>query len=209
MLCSRTGKEGSKMDWMETLRRILVLSTMILVDAAAKGFVVLCIAVLLTLAMRRASADMRHLVWFLAAVSLLALPVLSALLPAWHILPAWTAPPPLRDVVPAAPRPADGQTAFQRIPETRRLLFPRNDYALDNVQGFPERLVAVRRSGENPWNRIERQVRQRHVCSSRTATGDEGAYRLSKGGHRLEHPASHREPLRAGQCASRTLPHLV
>ena len=81
------------MHWIDTLLRISIFSIPILIDVAVKGLIALCVAGLLTLAMRRASAAMRHLVWCLAAVSLLALPVLSTLLPAWHILPAWTVVP--------------------------------------------------------------------------------------------------------------------
>ena len=37
--------------------------------------------------MRRSSAASRHLVWCAALAGLLCLPVLSAVLPAWHVLP--------------------------------------------------------------------------------------------------------------------------
>jgi beta-lactamase regulating signal transducer with metallopeptidase domain len=61
----------------------------ILLDASLKGCVVLAVAGMAALAMRRASAAMRHLVWFLAMVALLAVPVLSMALPAWQVLPNW------------------------------------------------------------------------------------------------------------------------
>jgi hypothetical protein len=61
----------------------------VLVDASLKGAILLAAAGLLTLAMRRASAAQRHLVWVLALGSTLALPMLSVLLPAWRILPRW------------------------------------------------------------------------------------------------------------------------
>ena len=61
----------------------------ILFDAAAKGFVILALAGCTALALRRSSAAVRHLVWFLAVASMFALPVLSATLPAWRILPHW------------------------------------------------------------------------------------------------------------------------
>ena len=60
-----------------------------LLDAAAKGLVILGVAGVGALAMRRASAALRHLVWALALVSLLAVPVLSAALPHLSILPRW------------------------------------------------------------------------------------------------------------------------
>lgn len=64
-------------------------ATPILVDASIKGAVVLAAAGLLTLALRRDSAAQRHLVWLLALGSTLALPLFSAWLPAWRVLPHW------------------------------------------------------------------------------------------------------------------------
>jgi hypothetical protein len=61
----------------------------VLIDAAMKGAVLLAAAGLLTLFLRRGSAAQRHLVWLLALGGSLALPVFSALLPAWRILPHW------------------------------------------------------------------------------------------------------------------------
>ncbi|MGA2253891.1 MAG: M56 family metallopeptidase [Thermoguttaceae bacterium] len=61
----------------------------ILVDAAIKGAILLLVAGLFTLAMRRASAAQRHLVWLLALGSTLALPMFSVFLPSWRILPRW------------------------------------------------------------------------------------------------------------------------
>src|SRR6266540_3183635 len=63
----------------------------VLVDAAAKGFLVLALAGMAVLCLRRASAALRHLVWFVALASLLLLPMLSMLLPGWPILPQWIA----------------------------------------------------------------------------------------------------------------------
>lgn len=81
-----------------------------LLDSACKGAVVLLLAWLVTLALRHVSAAGRHLVWFLATLSLLALPLLTAALPRWHILPSWTnnvavpAPPAVSEI-PAPVRP--------------------------------------------------------------------------------------------------------
>jgi len=61
----------------------------ILLDAAIKGAIVLGVAGMIVLFMRRASAAARHLVWTLGLGSLLLLPVLSAALPAWQVLPPW------------------------------------------------------------------------------------------------------------------------
>jgi beta-lactamase regulating signal transducer with metallopeptidase domain/protocatechuate 3,4-dioxygenase beta subunit len=58
-------------------------------DAAIKGVFILALVALATLAMHRASAAARHLVWFVGTLSLLVLPILSLTLPGWHVLPAW------------------------------------------------------------------------------------------------------------------------
>ena len=39
--------------------------------------------------LRRDSAATRHLVWLLAIVAMLVVPVLSAMLPQWRVLPEW------------------------------------------------------------------------------------------------------------------------
>ena len=60
-----------------------------LLDAAAKGVVLLAVAWVVALAMRRAPASARHLVWLAALGCALVLPVCSWALPGWHVLPAW------------------------------------------------------------------------------------------------------------------------
>jgi beta-lactamase regulating signal transducer with metallopeptidase domain/protocatechuate 3,4-dioxygenase beta subunit len=54
-------------------------------DLTLKGTVILLLASLAALALRRASAARRHLAWSLALYSLLALPALTLLLPAWPV----------------------------------------------------------------------------------------------------------------------------
>jgi len=53
----------------------------ILTDAFVKSTVILVLAALVTLCLRRSSASLRHLVWTLACGAVLALPLASALLP--------------------------------------------------------------------------------------------------------------------------------
>src|SRR6185295_9793346 len=57
----------------------------LLLDFAIKGTAIIFAAGLLIVVLRRASAATRHLVLSLSIVSLLALPALSLLLPAWQI----------------------------------------------------------------------------------------------------------------------------
>ena len=59
------------------------------VDAAIKGMAILVLTAAAALAMRRASAAGRHLVWFLGMLGLLIVPIFSAALPGWHVLPRW------------------------------------------------------------------------------------------------------------------------
>ncbi len=61
----------------------------VLIDSAIKGAVVLILVIIALLFMKRASAATRHLVVALGMASLLMLPVLSTLLPAWQVLPRW------------------------------------------------------------------------------------------------------------------------
>ena len=60
-----------------------------LVDAAAKSFVLLGFAAVTCLALRRASAATRHLIWLSTLVASLTLPVLTFCLPQWRVLPTW------------------------------------------------------------------------------------------------------------------------
>jgi len=56
-----------------------------LFDATVKGSALLLIALLAVWILRRQSAALRHRIWVLAALSLLALPAISPLLPKWDI----------------------------------------------------------------------------------------------------------------------------
>jgi beta-lactamase regulating signal transducer with metallopeptidase domain len=57
----------------------------LILDFAVKGLLLMALAWLAALAMRRASAAARHLVWALALGGLLALPVVSFTLPKWQL----------------------------------------------------------------------------------------------------------------------------
>ncbi|MHB0957581.1 MAG: M56 family metallopeptidase [Pirellulaceae bacterium] len=64
-------------------------SSLLLVDSAIKGFLILLSAAVAAMLLRRDSAATRHLVWLVAIVAMLIIPVFSALLPQWQVLPAW------------------------------------------------------------------------------------------------------------------------
>src|SRR5437868_7007676 len=56
-----------------------------LADAFVKSTVILVLAAIVTICLRRSSASLRHLVWTLACGGVLALPLASALLPNWRV----------------------------------------------------------------------------------------------------------------------------
>lgn len=77
----------------------------LLLIAAAKASVLLAAAFIVTMLMRRASAASRHLVWLAAFAGVVALPVVSVVLPAMRV-------PLLRSRAPAAPIPEDHARAM-------------------------------------------------------------------------------------------------
>ena len=81
-------------------------------DSAVKGTALLVLAAVAAMILRRDSAATRHLVWLLAIVAMLVVPVLSAMLPQWRVLPEWAGIPPETAVAATSPpsiaRPADG-----------------------------------------------------------------------------------------------------
>ncbi|MEX2286164.1 MAG: M56 family metallopeptidase [Planctomycetaceae bacterium] len=86
--------------------------SLLLMDSAVKGTALLMLAAVAAIILRRDSAATRHLVWLLAIVAMLVVPVLSAMLPQWRVLPEWASIPPAAAVVATSPpsiaRPADG-----------------------------------------------------------------------------------------------------
>ena len=66
----------------------------ILAECSIKGVVILALAGLMSVALRRVSAAFRHAIWAGALVALVALPVFSGLLPGWNIglLPSISTP---------------------------------------------------------------------------------------------------------------------
>ncbi len=71
----------------------------ILLDASIKSVIVLALAAGLNLALKRSSAAFRHLMWSLAVVSCLCLPVISVTLPSWR-LPVGPQMPPRTEAAP-------------------------------------------------------------------------------------------------------------
>src|SRR5882672_4241369 len=68
-------------------------SVLLLVDSAVKGTALVALAAVAAMMLRRDSAATRHHVWLLAIVAMLVLPLLSAALPEWRVLPEWAGVP--------------------------------------------------------------------------------------------------------------------
>ena len=71
------------------LAPIAIATLPLLVEALIKGSVLLLIAASAAVALRRASAATRNLIWVLALGAILLLPAISAVGPQWHVLPSW------------------------------------------------------------------------------------------------------------------------
>ncbi|MEM7356402.1 MAG: M56 family metallopeptidase [Acidobacteriota bacterium] len=82
--------------WIETTLGTASFTTS-LIDQVAKATILLLVALAISLLLHRASAAARHQLWTVALLAVLALPLLSFLLPAWRvpILAANTAVPSL------------------------------------------------------------------------------------------------------------------
>src|SRR5713101_6609296 len=95
-----------------TVAGVFSASSLLLVDSAVKGTALLMLAAVAAIILRRDSAATRHLVWLLAIVAMLVVPVLSAMLPEWRVLPEWASISPATAVVATSPpsfaRPAVG-----------------------------------------------------------------------------------------------------
>jgi beta-lactamase regulating signal transducer with metallopeptidase domain len=102
-------------------------SSPLLVDSAVKSTALLVVAAVAAIILSRDSAATRHLVWLLAIALMLVVPVLSAMLPEWRVLPEWAGISPeavaVKTSPPKAARPAD-----------RAALIPRNSKPVDVEQ---------------------------------------------------------------------------
>ena len=109
-----------------------------MIDAGAKGALLLVAIFIVTRLLRRASAATRHIAWAATIVALIALPAMSALLPRLEVVPM---PPPVLE--PLTPAPA---VSPEDIPEEsrgpRRAVFANNDAALPQARDLAARLVS-------------------------------------------------------------------
>jgi beta-lactamase regulating signal transducer with metallopeptidase domain len=94
----------------------------LLVESAVKGTALLVLAAIAATILRRDSAATRHLVWLLAMVAMMVVPVLSAMLPQWRVLPEWAGI--LRHPVIVDSRPASLAGPAQRAGESPQIVSP-------------------------------------------------------------------------------------
>ena len=86
------------------------ISLPIVLDAVVKASVILAVTALAAVALRRASAAARHLLWSLGLLSALAAPALSAALPRWE-LPLLTIAAPVADTTATLSTPVGNEPA--------------------------------------------------------------------------------------------------
>lgn len=91
-----------------------------LIDTALKSVVILMIAAIAALIVRRLAAATRHFIWLVGFAGILLLPIASASLPGWHALPRLAAgrePVPTNSVANAPSAPALQETSSTHLPE--------------------------------------------------------------------------------------------
>ncbi len=135
----------------------------IFVDAVIKGVVLLALVGLAMPLLRRASASTRHLVWFAALAALPLLPLLSAALPGWQVLPSWLAVPGDDAEVAAA--------TMREAPVARRAMIPPLPPAIARGGAPPTRPAppVATQTPQVPQPRPTRTVTDRAVEPARPA----------------------------------------
>ncbi len=110
-----------------------------MIDAGAKGALLLIAIFVVTRLMRGASAATRHVAWAVGIVVLIALPVLSAVLPRLEVVPV---PAPAVEQVTPPPAPAASPEENTETRRPKRAVFASNDAALPDAQELAARLVS-------------------------------------------------------------------
>ena len=119
-----------------------------MIDAGAKGALLLVAVFVVTRLMRGASAASRHVAWAAGIVVLIALPVLSALLPRLEVVPV---PAPAVERLTPAPAPAAAPDEnLDQTQKPKRAVFASNDAALPNAEELAARLVSGSRDPAMP-----------------------------------------------------------
>lgn len=101
-------------------------SSLLLIDSAIKGGAILLLAACIAALLRRDSAATRHLVWLVAIVAVLIVPVLSASLPHWHVLPEWA-------VIPSVPAGQVRSSGFEDKDNVESSLLVQRDQSVSTA----------------------------------------------------------------------------
>ena len=101
--------------WATALKGILIMSL--------AGFAVWCL--------RRSSAATRHLAWFAAMTGLLALPLLTIVVPSWRILPHWTDDSRTQPAIQTTPLAPSVGTVSVNLPTERIQSAPTSFHPVD------------------------------------------------------------------------------
>lgn len=110
-----------------------------MIDAGAKGALLLVAIFIVARVLRGASAATRHVAWAAGIVVLIGLPVLSALLPRFEV----KVPMPTVEQIARPPAPASAPEAPEEsAPGPRRAIFADNDAALPQAADLAARLVS-------------------------------------------------------------------
>jgi HEAT repeat protein/beta-lactamase regulating signal transducer with metallopeptidase domain len=111
-----------------------------MIDAGAKGALLLIAIFIVTRLMRGASAATRHVAWAVGIVVLIALPVLSAMLPRLEVVPV---PAPAVEPMRQPPAPAAApDESWEQTQKPKRAVFASNDAALPGAEELAARLVS-------------------------------------------------------------------
>ena len=125
-----------------TVAGVFGASSLLLLDSAVKGTAIAAVGGCRGAMLRRDSAATRHLVWLLAMVAMLVVPVLSAMLPQWRVLPAWAGVSPKPAVVEMGPitidPPADRAVTLPAILRSRVEIDPPSATAPQPAAELPD-----------------------------------------------------------------------
>ena len=133
-----------------------------LVDAGVKSGILLLLAAVAAVALRKSAAATRHVVWTAAMACALAMPILSLCLPQWRVLPSWMGPEPAARAGGVVHR-----RRRRRCPRLRRCRRQIERSSGRDVDG-QERFRADRRATLKPCSRVDLD-RSRFGLPSRAA----------------------------------------
>lgn len=128
-----------------------------MLDATLKGTLLLLVAAMAVALLRRQSAAFRHLVWTGTLGLMLAIPLLSTLLPGWSVLPGWLG-------VRAGERPGSTESEASRVEPAPMVAREANELSVETSGVEPQPMV-IRETAARPEDFEERVRHPRPVES--------------------------------------------